>query len=184
MTNPELRENLFSAEPVSPELQQRFRQELAQIVEPSLPPSHRLYYKLAFAGLVVGLPGAACGLFFDAENRWIWGLNLLAFVPLAGWILYILRRGAEPRQTMQSLGKALAGITLAVSLLLIVQALQSPSLTGVLWALLGLVAYLLTNFINLWNRLLTAESTMREHVLRVEYRLADLATRLPAPNER
>ena len=57
-----LRENLFSAEPVSPERQQRFRQELAQIVEPRLPSSHRLYYKFCLVCLVIGLPGAACGL--------------------------------------------------------------------------------------------------------------------------
>ena len=37
-----LRENLFNAEPVA-RRQQRFRQELAQIVEPKLPSSHRLY---------------------------------------------------------------------------------------------------------------------------------------------
>ena len=28
-----------------------------------------------FACLVIGLPGAACGLIFDAEHRWIWGLD-------------------------------------------------------------------------------------------------------------
>ena len=71
----DLRENLFSAEPVSPERQQRFRQELAEIVEPRLPRTHRLYYKFCFACLVIGLPGAACGLIFDAEHRWIWGLD-------------------------------------------------------------------------------------------------------------
>ena len=81
------------------------------------------------------------------------------------------------------MSKALAGITWAVALLLIFQALRSPSLAGVLWALLGLLVFLLTNFINLWNRLMTAERTMREHVLRVEYRLADLATRLPTPTK-
>ena len=178
-----LRENLFSAEPVSRELQQRFRQELAQIVEPRLPSSHRLYYKFCLVCLVIGLPGAACGLIFDAEHRWIWGLNLLVLIPMAGWILHILRRGAEPLRTMQGMSKALAGITWAVALLLIFQALRSPSLAGVLWALLGLLVFLLTNFINLWNRLITAERTMREHVLRVEYRLADLATRLPTPTK-
>ena len=68
-------------------------------------------------------------------------------------------------------------------MLLILLALRSPSLAGVLWALLGLLMFLLTNVINLWNRLITAERTMREHVLRVEYRLADLATRLPTPTK-
>ncbi len=57
---------------------------------------------------------------------------------------------------------------------LIFYGLQNPSLASVLWALLGLLVFLLTSFINLWNRVITAERTMREHILRVEYRLADL----------
>ncbi len=174
-----MRENLFSVEPVNPELQQRFRQELAQIIEPRLPRSHRLYYQSSLVCLIIGLPGAACGLIFDAEHRWVWGLNLLVLIPMAGWLFYILRRGAEPLRTMQGMSKAFVGISWAVALFLIIQALPSPSLAGVLWALLGLLVFLLTSFINLWNRLISAECTVREHVLRVEYRLADLATRLP-----
>ncbi len=152
-----LRENLFSAEPVSPERQERFRRELAQIVEPRLPRTHRLYYQFCLVCLVLGLPGAACGVIFDAEHHWIWCLNLLVFIPMAGWILHILRRGAEPLRTMQGMSKALVSITWAAALLLIFLALRSPSLDGVLWALLGLAVFLLTNFINLWNRLITAE---------------------------
>ena len=83
---------------------------------------------------------------------------------------------------MQGMSKVLAGITWAVALLLIFQALRSPSLAGVLWHP-GPARLLAYNFINLWNRLITAEHTMREHVLRVEYRLADLATRLSTPTK-
>lgn len=178
-----LRDNLFRAEPISLELQHRFREELAQIVEPKLPRSHRVYYQLCLASLVIGLPGAACGLIFDAEHCWVWGLNLLFLISMAGWLLYLLRRGAEPLRTMQGMSKVLAGITWAAALVLILLALRSPSLVGVLWALLGLAVFLLANFINLWNRVITSERTMREHVLRVEYRLADLATRLPLPTK-
>jgi hypothetical protein len=120
-----LRENLFSAEPVSPERQQRFRQELAQIVEPRLPSSHRLYYKFCLVCLVIGLPGAACGLVFDAEHRWIWGLNLLVLIPMAGWILHILRR-AEPTDHA-GMSKCACRHHPAVALLLIFQALRSPA---------------------------------------------------------
>ena len=47
------------------------------------------------------------------------------------------------------------------------------------YVVLGLLLFLLLSFINLWNRVLTAERTMREHILRVEYRLAktDRSTR-------
>lgn len=179
----DLRENLFSAEPVSPERQQRFRAELAQIIEPRLPRSHRLYYQVVLVCLAIGIPGAACGFLFDAEHRWVWGLNLLVVIPWAGWTFHILRRGAEPLRAMQAMSKVLAGITGFVAFILVFRGLQSPSLVSVLWALLGLLMFLLTSFINLWNRVITAERTTREHILRVEYRLADLASRLPAPTE-
>ena len=58
-----LRDNLFNAEPFSPERQQGFRQELAQIVEPRLPSSHRLYYMFCLVCLVIGLPGAPAASF-------------------------------------------------------------------------------------------------------------------------
>jgi MFS family permease len=167
-----LRENLFGLEPLSPERQQRFREELAQIVEPRLSRGYRLYYLLGLAGCLIGLPGAVCGLLFDAEHRWIWALNLAVLLGFAGWIFYILRRGAEPMRMMQGMSKALAAVALLAAGLLIVSGIGNPSLAGVLWSLLGLLLFLLVSFINLWNRVLTAERIMREHLLRVEYRLA------------
>src|SRR5438874_12924678 len=106
-----LRENLFSAEPVSPERQQRFRQELAQIVEPRLPSSHRLYNRFWLVCLVIGLPGAACGLIFDAEHRWIWGLILPVVIPMAGLLLHILRRWGASLRTLQDRRRAIAAYT-------------------------------------------------------------------------
>lgn len=168
-----LRESLFNAEPISPERQQRFREELAQIVEPRLSRSYRLFYILALVGLIVGLPGAMFAVLFDAEHRWVWALSLLVCIASAGWILYILRRGAEPLRIMQGMSKTFAGIGAVVAGLLIFFGLQSPSLASVLWALFGVLMFLLMSFINLRNRVSTAERTMREHILRVEYRLAD-----------
>jgi 4-amino-4-deoxy-L-arabinose transferase-like glycosyltransferase len=173
-----LRENLFNAEPISAERQQRFREELAWIVEPRLPRSHRLYYITSLVGLIAGLPGVVCAALFDSEHRWIWALCLVVYVAFAGWIVFILRRGAEPLRIMQGMSKAFAGIGALVAGLLIFYGLQNPSLASVLWALLGLLVFLLTSFINLWNRMITAERIMREHILRVEYRLAEL-DRLP-----
>lgn len=169
-----LRENLFGIEPLNPERQQRFREELAGIVEPRLSRGYRLYYIIGLLGLLAGIPGALTAVVFDAQHRWLWALFLAASAAFAAWILYILRRGAEPLRAMQGMSKALAGVTWMAAGLLIVYGLQNPSHASVLWALLGLLLFLLTSFINLWNRLLTAERTIREHLLRVEYRLANL----------
>ncbi len=169
-----LRENLFGLEPLSPNHQQRFRDELAQIVEPQLSRGYRMYYLLGLAGCLIGLPGAVCGLLIDAEHRWVWALNLVVLLGFAGWILYILRRGAEPLRIMQGMSKAFAAATLLAAGVLIVYGIGNPSLSSVLWSLLGLLLFLLASFINLWNRELTAERTVREHILRVEYRLAKM----------
>lgn len=169
-----LREKLFRAEPVDPERQQRFQEALAEIVEPRLSRGHRLYYMLSLAGLIAGLPGAVCGLLFDVEHRWIWAVFVLVCGASASWIFYILRRGAEPLWIMQGMSKAASGIAAVATVGLIVYGLQNPSLASVLWALLGLLACLFMWFVNLWNRLLTAERTMREYILRVEYRVAEL----------
>ena len=179
-----LRENLFNAEPISLERQQRFQEELAQIVEPKLPRSHRLYYTLTLVCLMIGIPGALCGLLFDAQHRWIWALNLLVVVPGAGWILYILRRGAEPFMAMQSMSKALVGLSAFAAIALIYLGIQNPSLDRVFWALLAMLVFLLMNFINIWNRVISAERITREHVLRVEYRIADLASHQAPPNSK
>ncbi len=80
---------------------------------------------------------------------------------------------------MQTMSKALVGISVIVAWLLIFHGLQNPSLAGILWSLLGVLLFLLTSSINLWNRVMTAERTMREHILRIEYRLADQAARDP-----
>jgi len=170
----DLREALFRAEPVNTERQQRFRDELAQIMEPRLSRCYRLYYTVSLVGLVAGLPGAACGVLFDGEHRWIWALGLLGCSVFAGWTFYILRRNTEPLRIMQGMSKVFTGLSAVVAGFLIFQGLQGPSLSNVFWALLGLLVFLLASFINLWNRVIVTERTMREHILRVEYRLADL----------
>jgi hypothetical protein len=168
-----LREGLFSAEPLSPERQQRFREEIVQIMEPRLPRSHRLYYSIGLIGSVAGIFGAVCALVFDAEHRWCSALMLLLWTACAAWLLHILRRGAEPLRIMQAASKVFSGMSGFVAGLLIFYGIQNPSVSNILWALLGLLAFQFMSMINLWNRVITVERNVREQILRVEYRLAD-----------
>jgi 4-amino-4-deoxy-L-arabinose transferase-like glycosyltransferase len=169
-----LRESLFDAEPISADRQQRFHAELDRIREPRLPPSHRIYYTISLVCSLIGLLGAVPGFIFDGRHRWMWGLFSLTLCASAVWYFHILRRGAEPMRKMQTMSKAMAGIGMIVAGAFILYGLHNPSLAGVLWALAGLLLALSTNVINLWNRVITAERTLREDILRVEYRLADL----------
>lgn len=167
-----LHERLFGLEPLSSDRRQQFHNELATIVEPRLSRGQRQYYVAGLAGCLVGLPGAVCGLLLDSEHRWVWALNLVVLLGLAAWILSILRRGAEPLSAMQTLSKAFVAVALFTAGVPIVWGIETPSLDKILWSLLGLLMFLLMSFINLWNRLLTAERTVREQLLRIEYRLA------------
>lgn len=176
-----LREGLFNAEPLSVERRQRFHDELNNIVEPKLPRSHRLYYTFAFAGAVMGVLGSAVGAVFDAQHRWLQIPMLGVWLLFAGWIFFILKRGAEPLRMMQSLSKALSGLSFAAAGVMVYLAMQAPTLGGILWVLAALLIFLLVSFINIWNRLLSAERTMREQILRVEYRVAEMAQIIGRP---
>jgi hypothetical protein len=171
----ELREGLLGAEPVSAERQERFAAEVGQILEPRLPKGYRWYYGLSLAGMVVGLPGAVSGAVFDAEHRWVWVLMAAGIVVSGCWIVHILIRGAEPQRVMQGISKVLAGLSTAAAVMVIAYGLQHPSMESILWALLGVVACVFCNVINLWNRMITAERNVRVQMLRVEYRLAEAA---------
>lgn len=174
----DLRESLFEAEPLSAERREGFRKEIADILEPRLPRSHRLYYQFAVISSIIGTFGAVSGLLFDRSHRGMWGACLLGLAASAGWYIHILRRGAEPIRTMQTMSKAMAGVGTLVAVCVIVCFLRNPSLSGVLWSLLGLLFCSFANVINLWNRMLIGERSTKEQILRVEYRLADLASRL------
>lgn len=66
-----LRDGLHNAEPLNEERQAQFEAELNLILEPQLPASHRIYYKLCLTGMAFGLFGSVCGVAFDAQNRLI-----------------------------------------------------------------------------------------------------------------
>jgi hypothetical protein len=58
--------------------------------------------------------------------------------------------------------------------------MEDPRRPGAVWFGVYAVAVLvLTSSINLWNRIVAADLHNQEHLLRLEYRLADLASRLP-----
>jgi len=176
-----LRESLCSVEPISPDRQQRLRDEIARTVDVPLSGGKRMYYILLMAGLAIGVPGAVYGIGFDAEHRWVWALSLGGATLYIAWIWHILRRGSEPLRIMRHISKSFASIGAMFAFFLIFHGLENPSLVGLFWALLGLLICLLMSFINLWNRVIAAERMTREQILRVEYRLADLSSKLVPP---
>lgn len=171
-----LRESLFSVEPISPDRQERLREEIARTIDAPLSTGKRAYYILMLVGLVI-VPGTLYGIGFDADH-WMLALSLAGVTLYVAWIWYILRRGAEPLWIMRHLSRSFASIGAMFAFFLIFHGLENPSLVGLFWALLGLLVCLLMSFINLWNRVIHAERITREQILRVEYRLADLSSRL------
>jgi hypothetical protein len=173
-----LREGLLEMEPLDAERQRRFRQEAAEILEPRLPRAYRWYYVGGFIGCVVGAAGSALAVASNAEHRWMEAGILAVWLLGAGWMGHIVKRGAEPLRAMQGLSKALAGLGMVGAALLIGRGLNEPTTVNVIWGLMGLLLFGVTWGINLWNRVILAERTTREQVLRVEYRVAELAERV------
>jgi hypothetical protein len=171
----ELRAGLLGAEPMSAERRERFAAEMGEILEPRLSRGYRWYYGLFLASILMGLPGAVCGMVFDGEQRWRWVLMAAGELVCAWWVWHILRRGAEPLRSMQGMSKVLAGLSTAAAVVVILYGLRQPSMESILWGLLGVVACVFFNVINLWNRTLVAERSVRVQMLRVEYRLAEAA---------
>lgn len=168
----DLKDRLLELEPVNPDRQQRFRDELTQIVNPPLPRLHRLYYMGAIVCLLLGLPGALCGLTLDAEHRGIWAFSVGSSLAFVGWLYLILKRGSEPFSMMQGASKGLSGLSFIIAAALIVMSIQSPSLASILWSMLAMLFFALMTSINLWNQMIASERTVREHILRLEYQLA------------
>jgi len=143
----DLRDNLLSAEPLSPQRQQRFREELAQIVEPRLSRGYRLYYIVTLCCAVSGLPVQPAA---SRSTRRTAGFGRCRCWPLQPWRVDLAHPPprAEPLSAMQGMSKAMAGISVVVAGSLIYHGLQRPSLAGILWAMLGVLLFLLTSSIN------------------------------------
>lgn len=181
MPTESFRDRLLSTEPLAPDLQHTFDREIEAIMNPKLTRIQWWYYVVFLVALaVVGVTAAIMAAVFRAipPAAGAGVLVAVATLPAAAFVIHVLRRGAEDFTIQEYAGKALPGIALAVTCGLLFYSTKNADSPHLLWPALGVLFFLLTSFINLYNRIVAVERTNQEHLLRLEYRLAEMAERM------
>jgi len=178
------RDRLLDAQPMTPALRNEYRKELDDLLNHKLTPRSRW---LAIGGLVVSLGFAiACvaSLIVHHAKPGVTKVVLPAyaaiFLATAGWLVTVLRRGGFARRAsfvvVEWLGGTMVGVYVAAVLLSGMRSQADPASTyGAVWA----VMFMMVGFAwSTGNRIAASTLETREHLLRLESRLADLAERV------
>jgi hypothetical protein len=178
--NPEFRDRLLDAQQTSPALREEYRRELDALLHHRLTPQSRL---LTRAGVLAALAAAALcarALVIYPQEWIVNGTFTAVCLMVALWLGRVLWQGGFARRAsfavIEGLGGTAAGAFLLVTLFRGISAPSDPASTfGAVMAVL----MVMTGFA--WgtgNRIAAAKLETREHLLRIESRLAELSERV------
>jgi amino acid transporter len=180
----DFREQLLDAQPISPALRDEYRKALADLRHHKLTPRTRLITWLMFLGCAVG--GIIC-----AVATWVHRANIDSLITLpvftgvsiaaAVWLGRVLRAGQYEHRAsftvIERLGGLASGVFVAVVLFRGMNHPAEP--TSIFGAIMAVMLVMVGFAWGTGNRIAAATLETREHLLRLESRLADLAERLP-----
>lgn len=178
------RERLLDVQSMTPALREEYRKELEAMTRHTLTPRTRL---LAWTALLAAAAGAVlCGRalvihFSQRDARIVLPVFAAACLVTTVLLARLLWRGGFDRRAsfavVEGIGGAAAAVFVGVTLF---RGMADPSNPASTFG--GLMAILLVMVGFAWgtgNRIAAATLETREHLLRLESRLADLADRLP-----
>jgi len=176
------RDRLLDAQPTTPALREEYRKELDALLYHTLTPRTRL---LTWAGIVVAIAFIALCVrtmlvHTDVQSRITLPTFIVVAVGFAAWLGRVLSQGRFARRTSYAVIEYLGGLGLSVVLIVpMLAGLRAPgdpaSSFAVLW---GIVALIVGFAWATGNRIAAANLETREHLLRIESRIADLAERV------
>ncbi len=172
----------FESEKTSPAMRASYEAELHAMLEPKLTPRKALPGIVRLVVLVICTIGIVRNMFVYDPGPLIllsWGILAAAFSWVSFLIVRDLRRRKHSPKSAFSIAHILmvsAGALTAVTLLIGLNAPGDPS--SMFNAFFVFVWYFACVTLALDNRIAAAELAAREQMLRIEYRLADLAERL------
>lgn len=120
----------------------------------------------------------------DGHVTVIWWVYTAANVFMVACSGLVLWRGVFDVRWGMALAKLSPAASLFIALLLVMRAVSEPSLPALGWSVFGVVCLVVAIGITLYNRIVAAELANREHLLRLELRLLELAETSERPRPR
>ncbi len=178
-----MRESLLGLEPLNPEMRQRFEQQVRDIYDAKLTKGTRLYWRLFLAASLIGAAGSAFALLagpHGGRSMWVNLFVLAVWAANSVFCARVLVRGRVDSRKQFTVGKFVPGVAFLIVMVSFAYAMSDPRRPeAAVYGIYALALFALVSGINLWNRICEADYHAQEHALRLEYRLADLASRLP-----
>lgn len=177
----EFRTKLLEIEPLSGERNEKLKQEIQTMFQTKMSLWEKWYWGASAAGSAVFAGSAlvlVCFAPVPPAERTIWGVFGVINALMAAFLLWRLRKGSMDLRQQFALGKLSVGVTLGVTMLILINAIWHPTLQNLAWGLVGVTAFVLAAAIAILNRVLAAELSGREHALKLEYRLVDALEKL------
>jgi peptidoglycan/LPS O-acetylase OafA/YrhL len=177
----EFRNRLMDIEPLSAERNAKLKQEIQAMFEQKMSRWEKVYWGASAAGSLVFAVCAIPIVFFapvTTNVRMIWGVFGVINALVAAFLLWRIRNGSMNLPQQFAAGKASVGVTMLITTLLLINATAHPTLENLVWSLFGVTWVVAAAAIAVHNRVMAAELNSREQVLKLEYRLAELAEKL------
>jgi hypothetical protein len=180
----EFRQRLIEIEPLSTKRNEDLQKEIQAMFEPKMSAWEKFYWSFGVLGCAMNAVGCiAFAVFAPAElaMKAVWGALGVGNAVAAVFVLRRMRKGSMNLQQQFAAGKAAVGVAMFIAVLILINAINNPSLQNLAWGLCGVIGLVLAAAIAIHNRVLSAELNSREQLLQLQYRLAELAEKLSPP---
>lgn len=174
-------ERLKNADDITPALRDSYQAELESMLEPKLTPARALPGVGLLALLVVCVVLLVRNIFVYEVNALTlasWLVLAAAFSAAAFLIVRDILRGKHSHKSVSSISHVLTLAAGAITVASLLMGLAEPSKPESMFsAFFAFVFYFACTEWTIQNRIVAAELAAREQMLRIECRLADLASR-------
>ena len=177
----DFRQRLIELEPLSSARNEALQKEIEAMFEPQMSRWEKMYWGTSVVGFALN---AVCsiviGLFAPAEPtmKTAWLILGIGNAVAAVFVRRRMRKGSMNLQQQFAAGKAAVGVAMFIAVLILINAINRPSLQNLAWGLFGVLGLVLAAAIAIHNRVLAAELSGKEQSLQLQYRLAELAEKL------
>jgi hypothetical protein len=181
-----LRDSLLAQEPVNENRQKQFEREVTQMFEQKLTMSSRSYWIASLIGSALFVVGVMPSIISHQTDPIARSIRVATAVLIIGAGIfggYVLRRGKLDIRWQFVWSKIVVALSLVIVLLTLVNAANTPTIPSLVWALFGLVWFILAISMTVFNRVIQAELAQREQLLKIQFKLEDLLERFPPEDE-